>query len=215
MATRRRKSDGVDDLEQRVLAEVEKGKKSSDAEAVARAIEAFDLLRRLNASRDNERATRKKLGDEVIAAEQKLNEAVELEASSSSAKVEKLHTVVDAWQELKDKRSEKADAMAACRNERKALEQRIEELLDDATQLGLFSETIRDDLRDRGALPPEAPASTVPPHDPETGEVLTPRGDSSDDADDGDADEDDGDADPFKLEADKDEDDFEPWRPKA
>lgn len=212
MATRRRKSDGVDDLEQRVLAEVEKGKKSSDAEAVARAIEAFDLLRRLNASRDNERATRKKLGDEVIAAEQKLNEAVELEASSSSAKVEKLHTVVDAWQELKDKRSEKADAMAACRNERKALERRIEELLDDATQLGLFSETIRDDLRDRGALPPEAPTSTVPPHDPETGEVLTHRDDSSDD----DADEgDDADADPFKLEADKDEDDFEPWRPKS
>lgn len=212
MATRRRKSDGVDDLEQRVLAEVEKGKKSSDAEAVARAIEAFDLLRRLNASRDNERATRKKFGDEVIAAEQKLNEAVELEASSSSAKVEKLHTVVDAWQELKDKRSEKADAMAACRNERKALEQRIEELLDDATQLGLFSGTIRDDLRDRGALPPDTPASTVPPHDPETGEVLTSRADEPDDADD---ESDDGDADPFKLEADKDEDDFEPWRPKA
>lgn len=211
MATRRRKSDGVDDLEQRVLAEVEKGKKSSDAEAVARAMEVFDLLKRLSASRENERALKKKHGAEVTAAEQALKSAIEFEAQSQAAKIQKLDRVIMAWQELADRKTEKAEALAEARNERLGLEQRIVEIVDDVRQLGLFSETIRDDLRERGALPPDAPASTVPPHDPETGEVLTPRDDEPDDEGDGE----DGDADPFKLEADKDEDDFEPWRPKA
>lgn len=213
MATRRRKSDGVDDLEQRVLAEVEKGKKSSDAEAVARAMEVFDLLKRLSASRENERALKKKHGDEVTAAEQELKSAIEFDAQSQAAKIQKLDRVIMAWQVLADRKTEKAEALAEARNERLGLEQRIVEIVDDVRQLGLFSETIRDDLRERGALPPDAPASTVPPHDPETGEVLTPRDDEPDDE--GDSDGEDGDADPFKLEADKDEDDFEPWRPKA
>lgn len=197
MAVTRRRKAASEDLEARALAEVEKGKLATDAEAVARAMEVFDLLKRLSESREAERALKKKHGDAVIAAEQALKSSIELEVSTTEARIAKLDRVIMAWQDLADAKTEKGEALAEARNTRVGLEQRISELVDDARQLGLFSETIRDELREKGALPS---------FDPETGEVLDPEGDAFFDPDD------DGAPDPG-LEPDDDDGPFEPFKP--
>lgn len=204
MATRRTKAK-AEDLEARVLAEVEKGKQATSAEAVDRAFRAFDLWKRYRKAQETERAERKRTGDAVIAAEARVKEALEQEASSSTQKLEILAKAREAWQTLTEAKSERADTLASCRSERKGLEQQLDEAMDEGAQLGLFSETVRDETREqlekRAAELEERAA--LPPFDPETGEVLSEE--PLDDEEEGDE--------PFKLG--DDEGDFTPWRPGA
>lgn len=200
MATtkRRRKSE---DLEERVLAEVEKGKRATSAEATERAFRVFDLWKRFRAAQETERAERKRTGDNVIACEARVSEALEQDASTGSAKLEILNKARTAWADLKEAKDERADVLARCRGERKGLEQQIDELMDEGAQLGLFSESVREETAARELQPGRD-------FDAETGEVLDPAGE------DGDGDEDAGEPDkPFEL-GDSEDDDFEPWRPK-
>lgn len=205
MATtkRRRKSE---DLEERVLAEVEKGKRATSAEATERAFRVFDLWKRFRAAQETERAERKRTGDNVIACEARVSEALEQDASTGSAKLEILNKARTAWADLKEAKEERADVSARLRSERKGLEQQIDELMDEGAQLGLFSETVREETAARELQPGRD-------YDAETGEVLDPARESVPDEDDGE-DEDAGEPDkPFEL-GDSEDDDFEPWRPK-
>jgi hypothetical protein len=208
MATKRRKTDPAD-LEARILAEVEAGKKATSAEAAERAFRVFDLWKRFRAAQETERAERKRTGDNVIACEARVSEALEQDASTGAGKLEILAKARTAWGDLKEAKDERADVLAKCRSERKGLEQQIDELMDEGAQLGLFSPTMREEAAESAAR-----ASKVPDHDPETGEVYPETGEvfgdvaAEEDAEEGEADE------PFKL-GDGEDDSFEPWRPKA
>lgn len=187
-----------EDIAERALAEVEAGKRRSDAVMVEKATRIVDLVSRLAPAREHERAERKRTGDKVIAAEKYLEELVKSENPNTLAK---LNGIESAWQDLDEAKAERSDALASARNARKSIEQQIEEELEESRQLGLFSSSVRDEITPGYDLR----GSTVSVRHDEDGVVL----------EDDEPEPEDEAPQPIVELGDADDEPFEPWRPSA
>lgn len=134
------KSNEEDDFAKKVLDHVEKGTESGDAQQAEQARALLRAFTEWQTTTAWAKTERKRVNDKVKEQAEYLRSALE-EATTESEheRLAKLERCEVCWQDFEEAKAEQKDIRGSTRDNIKAAEQKIRDLMEESKQLGLFA----------------------------------------------------------------------------